>query len=65
MLVEDTRAVRGTIITTKGKMAGLFDLTDKTVVATGATRGIGQSMTIGLAELGADVISLQVYLPLT
>ncbi|EFY95198.1 2-dehydro-3-deoxy-D-gluconate 5-dehydrogenase [Metarhizium robertsii ARSEF 23] len=40
-------------------MAGLFDLTDKTVVATGATRGIGQSMTIGLAELGADVISLQ------
>lgn len=41
-------------------MAGLFDLAGKTVVVTGATRGIGQSMTLGLAELGADIISLQV-----
>lgn len=46
-------------------MAGLFDLTGKTVVVTGATRGIGQSMTLGLAEQGADIISLQVEKGLT
>jgi len=41
-------------------MAGLFDLTGKTALVTGGTRGIGQSMALGLAEAGADVIILQV-----
>lgn len=41
-------------------MAGLFDLTGKTALVTGGTKGIGQSMTLGLAESGADIISLQV-----
>ena len=41
-------------------MAGLFNLSGKTVLATGATKGIGQSMTLALAEAGADVIILQV-----
>jgi len=40
-------------------MAGLFNLSGKTVLATGATKGIGQSMTLALAEAGADVIILQ------
>lgn len=41
-------------------MASLFDLTGKTVLVTGGTRGIGQSMTLGLAESGADIIVFQV-----
>lgn len=41
-------------------MAALFDLKGKTVLVTGGTKGIGQSMTIAIAEAGADVISLQV-----
>lgn len=41
-------------------MAALFSLKGKTVLVTGGTKGIGQSMTIGIAEAGADVILLQV-----
>jgi len=41
-------------------MASLFDLTGKTVLVTGGSRGIGQSMALGLAESGADVIIVQV-----
>lgn len=39
----------------------MFDLKGKTVLAAGGTRGIGQSMVLGLAEAGADVIIFQVY----
>jgi 2-dehydro-3-deoxy-D-gluconate 5-dehydrogenase len=41
-------------------MTSLFDLTGKTALVTGGTKGIGQSMTMGLAEHGADIILLQV-----
>ncbi|MDF2962049.1 MAG: 2-deoxy-D-gluconate 3-dehydrogenase [Paenibacillus sp.] len=36
-----------------------FDLSGKTAVVSGATRGLGQAMAIAMAEAGADVILLQ------
>ena len=33
-----------------------LDLTDKTALVTGSTRGIGLATAIGLAQMGADVI---------
>ncbi|EFX05000.1 2-deoxy-d-gluconate 3-dehydrogenase [Grosmannia clavigera kw1407] len=40
-------------------MSPLFDLTGETAVVTGATRGIGQSIALGLAEAGADIVLIQ------
>ena len=40
----------------------LFDLTGRTAIVTGGTRGIGQQMAIALAEAGADIVLIQVYL---
>ncbi|RFU79655.1 2-deoxy-d-gluconate 3-dehydrogenase [Trichoderma arundinaceum] len=40
-------------------MASLFSLEGSTAVVTGATRGIGQAVAIGLAEAGADIILIQ------
>lgn len=37
----------------------LFDLTGKVAAITGATRGIGRSMAMALAEAGADIALLQ------
>ncbi len=37
-------------------MKHLFDLTGKVALVTGAARGLGQGMAIGLAEAGADVV---------
>lgn len=37
--------------------SSLFDLTGKTVLVTGASRGIGQAIAVGLASAGADVIA--------
>lgn len=37
--------------------AALFDLSDKTALVTGASRGIGQAMAVGLAEAGAHIIA--------
>ncbi|KAK2779920.1 hypothetical protein FQN52_002318 [Onygenales sp. PD_12] len=39
--------------------ASLFSLAGKTALVTGATRGIGQAMAIGLAEAGADIIVIK------
>ena len=38
----------------------LFSLKGRTALVTGATRGIGHSMTIALAEAGADIVLIQV-----
>ncbi|PTB79954.1 NAD(P)-binding protein [Trichoderma longibrachiatum ATCC 18648] len=40
-------------------MASIFSLEGSTALITGATRGIGQAVAIGLAEAGADVILIQ------
>ncbi|MFT4835889.1 MAG: 2-deoxy-D-gluconate 3-dehydrogenase [Psychromonas sp.] len=37
-------------------MNAMFDLTGKVAVVTGASRGLGQGMALGLAKAGADII---------
>ena len=39
-----------------------FDLTGKLAVVTGARRGIGRAMALGLAEAGADIIGVSANL---
>ena len=41
-------------------MGDLFSLAGQTAVVTGAARGIGRAMAIGLAEAGADIILILV-----
>ena len=36
----------------------LFKLDGKTALVTGASRGLGQGMAIGLAEAGADIVAM-------
>lgn len=43
--------------------SALFSLEGQTALVTGATRGIGQSVAIALAEAGADVLLVQVGQP--
>ena len=38
----------------------LFSLEEQTALVTGGTRGIGQAISIALAEAGADVLLVQV-----
>ena len=35
-----------------------FSLEGKTAIVTGASRGLGQGMAVGLAEAGADVVAV-------
>jgi len=44
--------------------SSLFSLEGKTAILTGATRGIGKGIAIGLAQAGANIILLQVFRPL-
>lgn len=37
----------------------LFGLQNKTAIVTGATGGIGLTLTLALAEAGADIVSIQ------
>lgn len=40
----------------------LFDLTGKTALVTGCSRGIGQGIAVGLAEAGCDIIGMSATL---
>jgi 2-dehydro-3-deoxy-D-gluconate 5-dehydrogenase len=40
------------------KSTGLFDLTGKVALVTGARTGLGQAMALALADAGADIIGL-------
>lgn len=37
-------------------MQGLFNLAGKTAIVTGASTGLGQGVSLGLAEAGADIV---------
>jgi 2-dehydro-3-deoxy-D-gluconate 5-dehydrogenase len=37
-------------------MKSIFDLSDRIAIVTGACRGLGQGMAVGLAEAGADLV---------
>jgi 2-deoxy-D-gluconate 3-dehydrogenase len=41
-------------------MSGLFDLTGKSAIVTGASTGLGMGMTLGLASAGADILLVDV-----
>src|SRR4051812_1857782 len=41
---------------------GLFDLTGRTAMVTGARRGIGYAMALALAAAGADIIGVSAQL---
>jgi len=45
-------------------MSDLFNLKGKVALVTGANKGIGRSMALGLAEAGADIIGVSASLPL-
>lgn len=42
------------------KMADLFDLTGKVAVVTGASRGLGKAMALGLAKAGSNVVATDI-----
>ncbi|MEA3255541.1 MAG: glucose 1-dehydrogenase [Candidatus Altiarchaeota archaeon] len=44
----------------ESKMNKLFDLTGKVAVVTGASRGLGKAMAIGLAKAGANVVATDI-----
>ncbi|MET0274048.1 MAG: 2-dehydro-3-deoxy-D-gluconate 5-dehydrogenase KduD [Phenylobacterium sp.] len=39
-------------------MSGLFDLTGKAALVTGANTGLGQAIAVGLAQAGADIVAV-------
>jgi 2-deoxy-D-gluconate 3-dehydrogenase len=64
---QNQAALRDLHSTYKCKMATpetakMFSLEGQTALVTGGTRGIGQAAAIALAEAGADIILIQVYI---
>lgn len=59
-LSEDTRQQTNAV-----DLSGLFDLTGKVVVVTGAGGGIGKALARGLAQFGADLVIVDVDYPAT
>src|SRR6478735_7534373 len=51
-----TRARRSDMAPTKGFADELFDLTDRVVLVTGGSRGLGREMAFAAAQCGADVV---------
>jgi 2-deoxy-D-gluconate 3-dehydrogenase len=45
-------------------MTDLFNLSGKVALVTGCNKGIGRSMTLGLAAAGADIVGVSASLPL-
>ena len=44
-------------------MTTLFDLTGKVAIVTGAGRGLGKTIALGLAQHGADIVAVSRTLP--
>ena len=44
----------------QASVLSMFSLAGQTALVTGGTRGIGQAVTLALAEVGADIILIQV-----
>ncbi len=42
----------------QAELTGLFTVEGKVAVVTGASRGLGQAMALGLAQAGATVVAL-------
>ena len=47
----------------QASVLNMFSLVGQTALVTGGTRGIGQAVTLALAEVGADIILVQVWGP--
>ena len=47
----------------QASVLSMFSLAGQTAMVTGGTRGIGQAVTLALAEVGADIILIQVRVP--
>lgn len=46
-------------------MQGMFDLTGKTALVTGANRGLGRAIAVAMAQAGADIIGVSASLATT